>query len=137
MKIVYIIESLATTGGVERMITEKANRFSEQYGFDVTILVCSQTHNQPNSYYLSKSVRQINLGFSFSSQYNYKYPKRLWVKHLLYKKFNEILVKNVHQLNPDILFGVGHFEAKKYVTLTAKQLRLSNLRSLGHFQDQD
>lgn len=124
MKIAYIIESLATTGGVERMITEKANIFSEQYGFEVTILVCNQPHNQPNSFQLSASVKQIYLGISFYSQYKYKYPKRLWAKFILYRKIKNKITEIVQRLNPDILLGVGHFEADLICSIDCKAKKI-------------
>ena len=124
MKIAYVIESLATTGGVERMITEKANCFSEQYGFEVSILVCNQTHNQPNSFHLSKSVKQIFLGISFSSQYKYKYPKRLWAKYILYRRIKDIITENIQRLNPDVLLCVGHFEANIICSIKCNAIRI-------------
>ena len=80
MKIVYVYSTLAKAGGTERMIAEKANFLSEHYGDDVTIISCIQQKDDENSFYISKKVRQINLGIPFFHQYKYKYPRRLWYK---------------------------------------------------------
>ena len=37
-RIVYCVPSLYMAGGVERVVTLKANYFAEQYGYDVTII---------------------------------------------------------------------------------------------------
>ena len=38
MKIVYIVEDFAENGGVERIVSLKANELSTKYGHDVTIV---------------------------------------------------------------------------------------------------
>ena len=37
-KIVYCTPSLYMAGGVERVLTLKANYFAEKYGYDITII---------------------------------------------------------------------------------------------------
>ena len=80
MKITYIYSTLATTGGTERMITEKVNYYSERFGYDVTIITCFQCDDEANFFPISSKVKQINLGIPYYTQYKYKYPKRLWIK---------------------------------------------------------
>ena len=58
MKIAYIFPTLAKTGGTERMITEKANYFAEQFGYDVTIINCFEKDGDINHFNLSKKVKQ-------------------------------------------------------------------------------
>ena len=111
MKIVYIIESLVIKGGTERILTEKANYLSNCYGYEVYIITCTQQIEDSNAYKLSDSVKQINLAIPFYSQYKYKYPKRLWVKHSMQNKIRGCLTTTVQQINPDILIGIGHFKA--------------------------
>ena len=124
MKIVYIVESLATTGGVERMITEKANYLSDNYGYCISIIVCSQHTNQPNYFSLSDSVNQICLSIPLYSQYRYKYPQRLWVKYKTNKLLKSALSSNIQQLNPDIIIGVGHFKANIICSFDSKALKI-------------
>ena len=38
-KIVYCTPALYSAGGIERVITAKANYFAEHFGYDVTIIV--------------------------------------------------------------------------------------------------
>jgi len=111
MKIAYIYSTLSTKGGTERMITEKANYLADHFGYDVTIITCIQHPDENNSFYTSNKVKQIKLGFPYFSQYKYKYPKRLWVKYAINKEFRRILTKEVQQINPNILIGIGHFKA--------------------------
>ena len=111
MTIAYIVESLVPKGGTERIISEKANYFAEQYNYNVYIITCTQQQGQANAFQLSSSVKQIKLGIPYYSQYRYKYPKRLFVKLSLNRKLKKAVTETVQQINPDILIGIGHYRA--------------------------
>lgn len=111
MKIVYITDSLVRYGGTEKILTEKANYLSERFGYDITIISCTQPHDQPNAFPLSSHVKQINLNYPYYKPYRYGYPKRLWMKIKADKELRKILTENVIQLNPDILIGLVCFKA--------------------------
>lgn len=59
MKIVYIYSTLATTGGTEKMIIEKANYLAEHFGYDVTIITCFQRKYENNFIHQKKSSKFI------------------------------------------------------------------------------
>lgn len=111
MKITYVIETLVTTGGTERMVSEKANYLAEHLGYDVSIIACTQHSEQPNAFHLSNRINQIFLGIPYYKQYRYRYPKRLWIKHTINKEFRKLLTEEIQRQNPDILIGMGHFKA--------------------------
>jgi len=111
MKIAYVYSTMATTGGTERMITEKVNYLSERYGYDITIITCFQLPNEENYFKLSNNIKQINLGIPYFSQYKYKYPKRLWIRWKLNRYLRKSIIQSVNQINPDILIGVARFKA--------------------------
>ena len=90
MKIVYIIDSLATI-----------------YNYDVSVITYYQFH-EPNTYPLSCKVKQINLRIPFYQQYRYSYPKRLWLKWGFNRQLQIELQQTVNSINPDILIGVGY-----------------------------
>lgn len=111
MKIVYITESMIRYGGTEKIITEKANYLSDQLGYDVTIVSCTQPFDQPNAFNLSPTVKQINLNFPYYKPYRYGYPKRLWMKIKADKDLKKKIEETIIQLNPDILIGLLCFKA--------------------------
>ena len=111
MKIVYVYSTLATVGGTERMITEKASYMAEKFGYDVTIINFYQLPGEENTFTLSEKVKQINLGVPYFSQYKYKYPKRLWVKWQVNRLLKRSINQAVLQANPDIIIGVSRFKA--------------------------
>ena len=49
MKIVYVIDSLASKGGAERILSDKMNYMAEHFGYDVYVITCYQnTKTDPN-----------------------------------------------------------------------------------------
>jgi len=112
MKVVYVIDSLASKGGAERIISEKMSYMAERFGYDVTVITCYQSfENNPNTYHLSPEVRQVNLNIPYYSQYSVKYPKRLFVKWSLYKRLGKELTQAIETIDPDILVSVSYFNA--------------------------
>lgn len=112
MKITYVIDSLASKGGAERILSEKMNYLATHYNYDVYVVTCYQDPEiTPNAYYLSENVKQINLAIPYYSHYHYKYPKRLWEKFSLLKKLTKELRATIKQIDPDILIGLGYFRA--------------------------
>jgi len=112
MKIVYVIDSLASRGGAERILSEKMSYLASNYGCDVYVVTCYQDPSkQQNAYPLSEKVRQIDLNIPYYSQYHYRYPARLWKKWQIYKSLISRLTTIVQSIDPDILIGLGYFQA--------------------------
>ncbi len=125
MKIAYVIDSLASKGGAERIVSDKLNYMAEHYGYDVYVITCYQNQQQdPNTYYLSEKVSQINLNISYYRQYRYRYPQRLWVKWTIYRRLIQVLKNTVQQIDPDVLVGLGYFMADVVTGMPCRALKL-------------
>lgn len=112
MKILYVIDSLASRGGAERIVTEKMNYLATVFGYEVTVVTCFQDlGTAPNAYWLSPQVKQICLAIPFYSQYQVGYPRRLIVKWRLRSRLVRELTKAVQDANPEILVGLSYFSA--------------------------
>lgn len=111
MKIVYVIDSLASKGGAERVIINKMDYMVSHLGYDISIITCYQDKNTPNAYPIPSGIKQVFLGIPFYSQYNYRYPYRLWVKHSIDCQMKKALTDAVQTIDPDILIGVSYFQA--------------------------
>ena len=110
MKILYVIDSLASKGGAERIVTEKMNSLASHYGHEVTVVTCYQdTPAAANTYPLSPLVRQVDLGIPFYSQYKVGYPRRLFVKWGLRRRLVRKLTAAVALADPDVLVGLSYF----------------------------
>ncbi len=117
MKIIYVYSTLATSGGTERIIAEKANYLAEHFDYDVTILTCFQQKNEPNFFCVSEKVKQVFLEIPLNKQYKYKYPTRLWVKWKINRQLRNTISQYVMQEDPDILIGILRFKAN-YISTT-------------------
>lgn len=89
MKIAYIIEAMFGSGGMERVISCKANWLVDNFGYDVTVITYKQL-GRPYHYPLSDSIRcvNINLGSDKSKRLTYKYLKERLEEILFAEKFD-------------------------------------------------
>ena len=66
-KIVYCTPALYMAGGVERVLTLKANYFAEHFGYDITIIL-TEGKDKPFFYPLSDNIKVVNLEEATSLQ---------------------------------------------------------------------
>lgn len=120
MKIVYVIASLETSGGTERIISEKANYLADVFGYDISIICYGQRISSTNFYNLSKKINQICFGLQPYLQYQYKYIKRIREKFIFRSRLKKMLSSTVNKINPDILIGITHFRADFVCSIDCK-----------------
>lgn len=92
MKIVYVYDSIARIGGMERILTDKMNYLVEIYGHEVYLITSSQG-NHPFSFPLSHKVEHIDLDTKFHLQYQHPLLEQLRVGWTLNHKFEQKLKK--------------------------------------------
>lgn len=105
LKIVYLTPALYMAGGVERVLTLKANYFAEHFGYDITI-VLTEGKDKPLFYPLSDKVKVVNLNIGFEELWTCSFVKKVFVylkKQRLYKKLVEA---ELMHLRPDITISL-------------------------------
>ena len=60
MKISYVIEDFSVFGGIERIVSRKANILAARYGHDVTIISVYED-SRPVRYPLDESIKIVRL----------------------------------------------------------------------------
>lgn len=100
--IVYVIEDYSENGGVEHIVSEKANILSTQYHHNVTLISVYRDERQAR-YKLDKSVRIIHLDVPFAKRTSNP-VSRLFSRLITMFTAIRRLNKAVRQLNPDIIF---------------------------------
>lgn len=110
MKIVYVYDAIARIGGVERILVDKMNYLAEVYGYEVYLITAAQG-NHPFSFPLSDKVKHIDINARFHVQYQYKFPKRLWMKWKLDCDFKHRLQEQIGLIDPDIVIGTTYYKA--------------------------
>ncbi len=124
MRIVYVTETMVSSGGTEKMLSEKASYLVDVFNYDVTIISCTQIAGQANTFPLSQNVKQINLAIPYYRQYHYGYPKRLLVKWKTNQALKEQLTKTIQKIDPDIIIGVARFAADIVTTIKCRAKRI-------------
>ena len=104
-KIVYCTPALYFAGGMERVLTMKANYFAEHFGYDITIIL-TEGAGKPLSYPLSDKVKVINLNIGFEELWTCSFVKKIVVylkKQYLYRK---MLINELMRIRPDITISM-------------------------------
>jgi glycosyltransferase involved in cell wall biosynthesis len=96
---------LYTAGGVERVLTLKANYFADVYGYDITIVV-TEGKGEPLFYPLSDKVKVINLGINFEELWTCSFIKKVYVYLRKQRVFKKELTSLLMQLRPDITISL-------------------------------
>lgn len=68
-KIAYCLPSLYIPGGMERVLTIKANYFADVLGYDIYIILTDGKNKKPY-YPLSPKIHVINLDINFDELWN-------------------------------------------------------------------
>lgn len=96
-KILYCTPSLHMSGGVERVLTTKANYFADVYGYDIYI-VLTDGKDKSLYYKLSSKIHIIQLDINFEELWN----RNFLCKSFLYLKKQRIFKKKLAQVLFDI-----------------------------------
>lgn len=105
LKIVYCTPALYMAGGVERVLTLKANYFAENFGYDITIIL-TEGKDKPLFYPLSDKIKVVNLDIGFEELWACSFLKKIPVylrKQRLYKKK---LTAELMRIHPDITISL-------------------------------
>lgn len=101
LKIVYCTPALYMAGGVERVLTLKANYFSDHFGYDITIIL-TEGKDKPSFYPLSNKVKIVNLDLNFEELWTCSFVKKIFVYLKKQYRFKKLLKKELFRLRPDI-----------------------------------
>lgn len=102
MNLIYIVEDFSSPGGVERIVSEKANILSTQYRHNVTVIsvYCAM---RPFCYKLDSGVNLIQLDVPFAKKINNPVLRLFSRINIMFTAIS-CLNKVIKQLNPDIIF---------------------------------
>lgn len=104
-KIVYVTPALYMAGGVERVLTLKANYFAEHFGYDITIIL-TEGKDKPLFYPLSDKIKVVNLNIGFEDLWTCSFTKKIFVYLKKQRQFKRALNKELMRLLPDITISL-------------------------------
>jgi len=101
LKIVYCTPALYLAGGVERVLTLKANYFAEHFGYDITIIL-TDGKGKPFAYPLSDKIKVIHLDINFEELWTCSFQKKIWVYLKKQRIYKRRLTEELMRIRPDI-----------------------------------
>ncbi|HBG24986.1 MAG TPA: glycosyltransferase family 4 protein [Rikenellaceae bacterium] len=105
IKIAYCIPSLFSVGGMEKVLTLKANYFTEVFGYDVTIIL-TDGKNLSYAFPLSDKVKVINLDINYKDIWSYKFFHKFISYSYKQRIFQKRLTKVLFEIKPDITISM-------------------------------
>ncbi|MBO5550111.1 MAG: glycosyltransferase family 4 protein [Prevotella sp.] len=105
LKIVYLTPALYMAGGVERVLTLKANYFAEHCGYDISIIL-TEGKDKPLFYPLSERVRIINLNIGFEELWTCSFLKKIVVYLKKQRQYRKMVEQELMRLRPDITISL-------------------------------
>lgn len=102
MRILYVTDALAVWGGIERVLSDKANALVRDYGCEVFVVTTDQG-NHPIPFPFDERIKIIDLNIRFHQQYQYhgftRLKKYLEIKH----QCQERMKACIDEVNPDVI----------------------------------
>jgi glycosyltransferase involved in cell wall biosynthesis len=104
-KIVYLTPALYMAGGVERVLTLKANYFAEHFDYDITIIL-TDGQGKPLFYPLSDKVKVINLDINFEELWTCSFVKKVFIYLKKQRQYKKRVREELMSLHPDITISL-------------------------------
>lgn len=99
-KIVYCLPALYLAGGMERVLTTKANYMAEHFGYDITVIL-TDGGDKPFFYPLSPKIKVINLNIGFEELWNQSFLKKIFLYLHKQHRYKKELTKALMRIRPD------------------------------------
>lgn len=124
MKLIYITNGINGAGGLERVLSVKASYFADQYGYDVTILVLNNAHQNP-FYEFSSKIKFISIDVKGLSGY--------------FKAYKKEIQKVISSIKPDVISvcddGLKGFFLPSIIKTNAKWIYERHVSKLTESRD--
>lgn len=106
IKIAYSTDGLYSAGGMQRVLTMKANYLAEKLNYDVTIIL-TEEKELPSFYPLSPLVRVINLDLNFYRMYGENGLLLRTLKYKIYmRRYKKLMTQTLLDIRPDITISL-------------------------------
>ena len=102
MNIIYLTDTLALWGGIERVLSCKARELTERFGYHVRILTTNQG-SHPLPFEFSDKVSYVDLGVNLHHQYRYKFFSRLLFMYRTKDLFRTRLQEQIDEFQADVV----------------------------------
>lgn len=130
MKIVFNTDQIYLHGGIEKVLTEKANCFVRYYQHEVIVLTTGQK-NQPPCYPLDSKIKMIDMEVDYNRSISYFSFENLKRSILHYRRQR----KQLKELKPDIIISPNFNFDHYWLPFIKGKSRLIKERHNSHYLD--
>lgn len=125
-KIVYCTPALYMAGGVERVLTLKANYFAEHYGYDITIIL-TEGRDKPLFYQLSDKIKIVHLDINFEELWGQPFVSKVLLYLKKQREFRRKLREQLMRIRPDITISLLRREINFITSINDGSLKIGEL----------
>lgn len=125
-RIAYCIPSLYIAGGMERVLTLKANYFAEELGYEIYIILTDGNGKIP-FFPLSPKISVIDLGVNFDDAFQKPFFRRSLQFLIKYPKYKKKLEKCLKGLKPDIAISMIRREITFFTSLKDGSIKIGEV----------
>jgi len=105
MKIIYCIPAIHNSGGMERVLSLKANYLADKVGWDVTVITTCQ-HGKAYYYDFSDRIRFIDLGINYDEAFSLPIFTKIRAVSKKKKLHRKLLTTALTEQRPDIVVSM-------------------------------
>lgn len=105
IRLAYCIPSLDHSGGMERVLTAKANYLADKLNYDVNIIITDDKGTKPY-FTLSERINVVQLDVNIDNLWQYPVWKRLYLYNKKMKEYKRKLEICLCQLKPNITISL-------------------------------
>lgn len=129
MKILYLTDQTCLHGGIEKVLSQKANYFADVDGDEVTIVTYNQKGRDP-VYPLSEKIKRIDLGINYEPGISYFHPRNL--KKI--PKHRHALKKILKEIKPNVVISCSFGPDFYFIPSVEKHIpKIKEFHSTRHF----
>lgn len=130
MKILYLTDQTYLHGGIEKVLSQKANYFADISGDEVSIVTFNQQFNQP-IYAFSEKISMIDLEINYEIGYSYFHPVNL----NKIPKHRTALKKILQEIKPDVVISCSFGPDFYFIPSLEKHIpKIKEFHSSRYFQ---
>ena len=104
-KIVYCTPALYSAGGVERIVSVKANYFADVLGYDVTVIV-TEGKGRSSFFPLSDKVKVINFELGFEELWRASFFRKVLLYLQKQRQYKKLLTSELMRIRPDFTISM-------------------------------
>ena len=106
-KILYLIPSVVNSGGMERVLAQKANYLASIDGISVTIMTTEMKDSQKTFFSFSPKIKFVHLNLNFELVSKKKIINWIFEYKIRLKKYNKLLSQFIINENIDYCISLG------------------------------